>query len=179
MTNSKVSLRYAVSLLETAKDKMNLDAVSADMEYVAAVLKSSGQLRAMIENPVIKPALKSSVLKEIFSSKISTESMEFISFLIEKNRIEFLQDIAGKFFELRDEYLGIVNINVKTAQEFTEEQTGVLKKKFETLLNKKVKFRFEIDKSIIGGFIARVGDTVYDASISNQLTLLKKQFAEG
>lgn len=179
MTNSKVSLRYAISLLETAKDKNNLDAVSADMEYAAAVLKSSGQLRAMIQNPVVKPALKGSVLKEIFGNKISRESIDFISFLIEKNRIEFLGDIIIKFFELRDEYLGIVNIDVKTAQDFTEEQTGVLKKKFETLLNKKVKFRFEIDKSIIGGFVARVGDTVYDASISNQLSLLKKQFAEG
>jgi F-type H+-transporting ATPase subunit delta len=179
MTNTKVSLRYALSLLETANDKNILDAVSKDMDYVSSVLRSSGQLRAMLGNPVIKPVLKSSVLKELFSNKISNDSLEFIFFLVEKNRIEFLKDIVNKFFELRDEYLGIVNVDVKTALEFTPEQTSVLKKKFEGLLNKKVNFKFEIDKSILGGFVARVGDTVYDASISNQLNLLKKQFAEG
>jgi F-type H+-transporting ATPase subunit delta len=179
MTNSKVSLRYAISFLETAKDRNKLDAVSTDMEYINAVISSSSQLKLMIKNPVIKPAVKSSVLKEIFGGKISSDAQEFISFLIEKNRIEYLQDIIHKYFELRDIYLGVVNISVKTAQEFTNEQTSTLKNKFESLLSKKVNFKFEIDNSIIGGFIARVGDTVYDASISNQLSLLKKQFAEG
>lgn len=179
MANYKVSLRYAISLLEMAKDKNNLEAISSDMEYIAAVVNSSNKLILMIESPVVRPELKFSVLKEIFAGKINQDSLHFIEFLIEKNREEFLRSIITKFFELKDEYLGIVNVNVKTSQPFTEKQTNQLKARFESMLGKKVRFNFNIDQSIIGGFVARIGDTVYDASISNQLSVLKKQFTKG
>ncbi|MGE5846338.1 MAG: F0F1 ATP synthase subunit delta, partial [Ignavibacteria bacterium] len=54
-----------------------------------------------------------------------------------------------------------------------------LKEKLESLLNKKVGFSFETDKSLVGGFIAQVNDTVYDASLKHQLDLLRTQLLEG
>ncbi|HSR17000.1 MAG TPA: F0F1 ATP synthase subunit delta, partial [Ignavibacteriaceae bacterium] len=68
---------------------------------------------------------------------------------------------------------------IKTAYEFNDEQKKRLKEKLESLLNKKVGFSFEIDKSLVGGFIAQVNDTVYDASLKHQLDLLRTQLLEG
>ena len=54
-----------------------------------------------------------------------------------------------------------------------------MKDKFETILNKKVIINISVDKNIVGGFIAQVGDTVYDASVIHQLDLLRKEFKQG
>lgn len=179
MADYKISLRYATSLLGSAIEKKNLDTVSKDLEFASAVIEKYNNLKLMLASPVVKPKLKASILQEIFKDKVSEDTMKFILFVVEKNREEFLVSIMKKFLELKDEHLGIVNIKIKAAQEFSEEQAKQLKAKFEGMLNKQVRFKFEIDKSIIGGFIARVGDTVYDASIKHQLNILKKQFAEG
>ncbi len=179
MADSKVSLRYAKSLLDSSIEKKNLDVVSTDIEFVVQSIESNLELARVLESPVIKPELKISILTEIFKSRVDSGSMQFLRFVVEKGREDLLLNILKKFLELRDEHLGIVNVVVKTAFEFTAEQKDILRKKLEEFLGKKVRFSFKIDESIIGGFVAKFGDTVYDASLTHQLELLKKQFLHG
>ena len=179
MNESKVSVRYANSLLSSATEKGNLDKVAKDMELVYSVIKSSGELSRTLSSPVVKAQVKSSILEEIFKKKISKETMDFLKFIVEKNRENLLESIVNKFLELRDQKLGLVNVNVKSAVELGEDQKKKLKEKFEKLLNKKVRLNFTIDPDVVGGFVAKVGDTVYDASLKNQLEVLKKRFLKG
>ncbi|MHB8580322.1 MAG: ATP synthase F1 subunit delta [Ignavibacteriaceae bacterium] len=179
MSEYKVSFRYATSLLNTAIEKNIVETVSKDVELIHSAIESSRQFQLALSNPVIKPNIKLSVLEEIFQGKIGDESMNFLKFLVEKKRENLLNSIAAIYLELRDEYLGIVNVNVRSAVKFTDEQISQLKNNLEKYLNKKVRFDFSIDTSTIGGFIAQVGDTVFDASLVHQLELLKKQFLKG
>jgi F-type H+-transporting ATPase subunit delta len=179
MNESKVSTRYANSLLSSTSDKGNLDTVSKDMELVYSTIKSSGELRRALASPIIKPQLKSSILEDIFNKRISGETMNFLKFIVEKNREDLLESIVGKFLDLRDKKLGIVNVQVKSAVPLTDAQRKKLKENYEKLLNKKVRFEFTIDPTVIGGFVAKVGDTVYDASLKNQLEIIKKRFLKG
>lgn len=179
MIDFKVSSKYAAALLDISEDKKNLDIISEDMELIYNVIESNKNLIRLLENPVVKAEVKSSVLTEIFKSKISNDSLEFINFVVDKNRENFLVSIIKRFLELRDEKLGIVYVEVKTPFEFNDDQKNQLKNKLENLTNKKIRFKFQIDKDIIGGFIAKAGDTVYDASINHQLDLLKKKFLQG
>lgn len=179
MTEHKVALRYASSLLDSSLEKKNLEAVSADMEMVASTLDENRRLRQVLENPIIKPEAKAAILEDIFKAHINIDTMRFLKFVIEKSREVLLYDIIRRFLELRDKHLGIVNVEIKTAFEFSEEQKQDLKNQFESSLDKKVRFKFIIDKELIGGFVARAGDTVYDASLKHQLELLKKQFTLG
>ena len=179
MNESKVSVRYANSLLSSAIEKGSLDKVAKDMELVYSAIKSSPELSRTLSSPIIKAQIKSSVLDEIFKKKISKETMDFLKFIVEKNRENLLESIVKKFLDLRDQKLGLINVNVKSAVELGEDQRKKLKEKFEKLLNKKVRFDFTIDPDVIGGFVAKVGDTVYDASLKNQLEILKKRFLKG
>ncbi len=179
MNESKVSVRYANSLLSSAIEKGNLDKVAKDMELVYSAIKSSAELSRTLASPIVKAQLKSSILEEIFKKKISKETMDFLKFVVEKNREDLLESIVNKFLELRDQKLGLVNVNVKSAVELGEDQKKRLKEKFEKLLSKKVRFNFTIDPDVVGGFVAKVGDTVYDASLKNQLEILKKRFLKG
>ncbi|HEY4755268.1 MAG TPA: F0F1 ATP synthase subunit delta, partial [Ignavibacteriaceae bacterium] len=81
MAEQKVSARYASSLLDSATQKNLLDTVSNDIDFVSSVLKQNPVLNRMLENPVVKPEVKSSILEEIFKNKINSDSMEFLLFV--------------------------------------------------------------------------------------------------
>jgi F-type H+-transporting ATPase subunit delta len=102
-----------------------------------------------------------------------------LNFVIDKGREEILPEILEKFETLKDESLGIVKVNVTTAFDFTSEQRNHLQQQFESYLKKKARLTYKVDTNIIGGFIAKVGDTVYNASMIHQLGLLKKEFLQG
>lgn len=179
MSDFRVLHRYATSLLETAIEKNNLDVATNDMLLLVNTLKQNKKLELMLESPVIRPELKLKILGEIFGKKISKDSMNFIEFVISKQRENLLQSIGSRFLELRDEHLGIANVVVTVTSEFTDEQKKVLQSRLEKILKKKVRLNFKTDIELVGGFIAKVGDTLYDASIKHQLELLKKQFLTG
>lgn len=176
MAESKVAIRYATSFLDTAIEKNILDQVSSDFELIYNSLNKSSDLKRALKSPVIKNDIKESIFAAIFKDKISNESFSYLNFIISKGRENILADILEKFFFIRDEYLGVANVQITSAFELTSEQKIQLQQKFEAILNKKVKANYVIDEKVIGGFIAKVGDTVYNASVLNQLELLKKQF---
>jgi len=179
MSDFRVLHRYAISLLETAIEKNNLDVITNDLHLLVDTLKQNKKLELMLESPVIRPELKFKILDEIFGKKISKDSMNFIEFVISKKRENLLQSIGNRFLELRDEHLGIANVVVTATSGFTDEQKNVLQSRLEKILKKKVRLNFKTDVELVGGFIAKVGDTLYDASIKHQLELLKKQFLTG
>jgi F-type H+-transporting ATPase subunit delta len=178
MAEHKVSARYASSLLDSAIQKNQLDIVSDDIEFVSSVIKQNLNLKRMLENPVVRPEIKSSILEEIFKNKINSETMDFLLFIIKKKREEIIPGILEKFKELRDIKTEFVNVNVSVASEFTDSQKNELQNKLQNTLKKKVRMNYKVDEKILGGFILQAGDTVYNASIKHQLDLLRKHFIE-
>jgi len=179
MAASKVAIRYASSFLDTAIEKNLFDKVSEDFELIYNSLNKSSELKRAIKSPIIKNETKQSIFAAVFKDKINDETFTYLNFVISKGRENILLEILEKFFYLRDEHLGFANVQVTTAFDFTAEQKAQLQEKFASYLNKKVKLSFTIDEKLIGGFVAKVGDTVYNASILHQLGLLKKQFLHG
>ena len=173
-----ISNRYAKALLEIAKEKNILDAVSNDMKLILNTLKESKELKIALKSPIIKESDKLNILKEIFSSKVSLESMQFVEFVLEKNRIEILSDISRRFVELVDEIQGFVEVEVASIDLLDNNQKELLKNKLESITNKKVRLSYKIDKNLIGGFTARVKDKVFDASVKHQLENLRKSFLQ-
>ncbi len=178
MAETKISSRYALSFLRIAIDKNILENTASDMEMMLNAFEDSRELRRAIESPVIRSEVKETILSEIFSGKVDDESMKFIKFIVSKGRESLLPSIAKRYLELRDEHLGIVQASVFSAFELSGEQKDQLKKKFESSLGKKVIFSYQIDNNLLGGFVAKLGDTIYDASVKHQLNLLKKHFVK-
>ncbi len=179
MSYGKVAIRYATSLLESSVEKKNLERTAEDMQIVLNAILSSSLLRRFLENPVVKTEQKKSILKEIFEKRVSSDTLNFIEFVVDKNRENALKDIAEKFLELKDEYSGVARVFIKSAYELSSEQKSLIEKRFESILNKKIIANYSVDENVIGGFVAKVKDTVYDASISHQLELLRQQLLKG
>jgi len=179
MSQYKVSIRYSSALLETSLNKKLFEVISEDVKFILKVFNSSKQLVSVMDSPVIKGQLKLSIIDEIFKDKINNESLNFLRFVIKKGRENYFINILEKYLDLMDEHLGIVNVDVKTAFKFDDDQSKVLKENLGQKLNKQIRLNYSIDDTIIGGFIAKIGDTVHDASVKHQLELLKKKFLEG
>lgn len=179
MSISKVANRYADSFLANAIEKGIVDEVTNDVSILINSINSSEELQRFLASPIIKADLKKSILKEIFDNKISSHSLKFLEFVVDKNREDILLQILKKFVELKDDYLGIVRLDVKSAFPLSEDLKEVLLKKFEIIFNKKIEADFSQDDNLLGGFVVRFRDTVYDASIKHQLEKLKQNLISG
>jgi F-type H+-transporting ATPase subunit delta len=179
MTTSRAARRYAQALMDLAEDKKMIDRIVADSELIASTAKGSREFNAFLKSPVIKTEKKKETLSAVFKASVSAEMMDFLNLLCDKNREDVLLQMLEQFFSLRDEKQGIVSVDVKAATELSSEQHKVIERRFEQMTKKKVRIQFSIDKQLKGGFVARVGDTVFDGSIVRQLEVLRKRFAEG
>ena len=178
MSDFNISTRYANALLEISEEKNIFDKVSEDVELIHNTFSASKELKKILANPVIDAGKKKSIVEEIFKSKISPETMSFILFVVNKGREEYIFSITKRFMELRDKKLGFVNIEVSSVNELSDEQKNDLTNKLKNYTGKQVRLKYKIDSSIIGGFVARIGDTVMDASVLQQLKSLREKFSE-
>ncbi|RMD49555.1 MAG: F0F1 ATP synthase subunit delta [Ignavibacteria bacterium] len=175
MSEFNVSTRYAKALMEIAEEKNLFDTVSEDMDLVEKTLASSKELRKIIASPIVDSEKKKSIVKAVFENKISPEVLNFLTFVLVKNRDDLFYDIVRRFTELRDVKAGIVNVDITSAVELDDNSRSKMIEKFENYSGKKIRANFSVDDSIIGGFLVRIGDTVVDASVTHQLAELKKQ----
>lgn len=179
MINVRVARRYAEALVENAEAEKNVDAMIKDLEFLRESIRQSRELLLFLRSPVISKSRKHEILQAVFAGKIQQSTLESLGVIALKGREDLLPDIIEQFFSIWDDRQGVVRAGVKTATEFSKQQTSILREKLEGYTSKKVQLEFEQDAHLIGGFVARVGDTVFDGSVRRQLELLRKRFAPG
>lgn len=179
MKNMRVARRYAVAWMAAAESANTIESTAKDMETISGTLSASRDLRLMVASPVVPPAKKLAVFRELFGSAASKETMTFLELLTAKKREPHLANIIEQFGVLRDEKLGIVNVDVASAIEFSPSQEKDLQNELERYVRKKVRVRFAVDTAIKGGLVVRIGDTVLDASVRRQLEILRERFVAG
>ena len=174
MNGSKVAIRYAKAVLQEAGS--SAESIFADMKSVAATIDNSKELRSVLGSPVIKIQDKENALLEIFGD-ISEGSKNLIRVLSANQRIGILGQVAHSYIHLYNESKGVKVAKVTTAVPITEDiEKQVLTKVKEMTGSNTVSIENIVDESIIGGFILRVGDLQYNASIANNLNKLKREF---
>ena len=176
MKGSRVAIRYAKALLATAQDQQAVDQVADDMESVYTTLENSQELKAVLASPVISAELKGDTLKAIFG-KVSPVVKTFLVLVAENNRANHLDGAALKYKQLYQELQGKQEAEVTTAVPLTPALEKVVMEKIKTLTDKKVELVSTVDQDIIGGFILRLGDQQFDASVANQLQSLEHKLS--
>lgn len=176
MNGSRAAIRYAKAILSFALEQQKEVEVNNDMLLVANTIQESKELQLLLNSPVLKTELKKSALKEIFGSKTSALTIGLINLLIDNKRLPILGEVAKKYTVIYDELKGIEVAKVTTAIPLTEELNQQILKKVIEITGKQATVENIINPDIIGGFILRIGDIQYDASMSNKLQLLKREF---
>ncbi len=179
MSNVRVATRYASALMELTNEQKKSNAIAEDLLTVKNAVDSSRDLRNVLASPIVAKDKKQAIIRELFKKKINEVVLGYIQEIVVKGRENILGEILAQYFVLRDEQLGIVRVSVKTSIEFSSKQEKDLVKQLEVMTKKKVEITFSLDKTIKGGFIARVGDTVLDGSVKRQLEILKVKLKQG
>lgn len=178
MKGTRVATRYAKSLLRLSLEKGELEKAYADMQLVASTCKQSKDLSVFLKSPIIKTDKKAAVLHEIFGSKVSKITNEFIDIITRKRREMYLEGIANDFVAQYREHKKILTAVITTAVGLDD----VLKKKVMEIVkstgNSEVELVEKIDTNIIGGFVLTIGDKQVDASIARKLKQLTMSFSE-
>ena len=172
---SRAAIRYAKAILETAVSSGKANQVNEDMKSIIAAVDSSADLNQFLASPIITSEVKMNALSEVFSS-VQAETKSLFRLLQENKRFEILVAIATQFNAQFDEMNGVEVAKVTTAFPITAELEAKILAKAATISTKKLTIQNTVDPSIIGGFILRIGDKQYNASVSNRLQELKREF---
>ena len=176
MSGTRAALRYAKAILNFAVEQKKEDNVNNDMLLIVKTLNESKDLQLMLSNPILKSGLKKDTLKSIFSSNVSSLTLSSINLLIDNNRLSILNDVAKKYTIIYDELKGKEIAKITTAIPLNSTLNKQVLKKVKEITGKQATIENSVNPDIIGGFILRIGDIQYDASIANKLQDLKRQF---
>ena len=175
MSGSRAAIRYAKAVLSLATDNKSAEAVNSDMKSITNAIAQSEDLNQMLQSPVVRSSDKKAVLTSVFkNANVATTNL--IDTLISNKRLALLNDVAASYTQLYDHMRGSQVATVTTAVPLSADLKTKVLAKVKELTGKDAEVENIIDESILGGFILRVGDIQYNASISNKLDKLKREF---
>ena len=169
--------RYAQAVFEIALERKELDKWQSDLREVASLGKDAEAI-ALLQSPRLRFADKARLLAEQLRD-INPLALNLVYLLVTRGRLSMVGDIAGEYQRLLDSYHGIERAEVTTAVTLDDKEKQKLEEQLGVVVGKKVVLETKVDKSLIGGVVARVGGRLLDGSVLSQLTVMKKTLAGG
>lgn len=170
--NETIAKRYSRALIESAGSEV--DAIRNDLGLINETINSSSDLKNVILNPTFNEEKVEEIIGDIFSSKISEKTLNFLKMLIKAHRMDIFEDITYWYCEFDDELKNKLKVSVTSAIDLNDETKERLKHKLEAKFKKTILLNYAVDESIIGGLIIKANDKIIDGSIKSKYERLKK-----
>jgi len=176
---SNISKRYARAFFDIAREQNKIEEYYQELSQFDSVISQNKSLKEFLANPIFEQASKKGVVEALIGKMgLTGMTASFLRVLVDKKRIDILNDIVVCYRQLMDEALKKVRVNVKTAFPLSEEMKSFISSNLEKAMGRKVNMTVEEDASLLGGVVIRVGDTLYDGSIKNQLNNMRNLLGE-
>lgn len=180
MKSQEVIRRYASTLLEAAAESATSEeALRADLEGVTATLAASTELSEFIDNRLIEPSVKRAALEAVFEGKVQGLTLNFLRLLCDRRRASLVADITAAAIEVLDGRSGMGTAQVRSGLALSEAQMQSLRTRLAAYTGRQIRIDAEVDESIKGGLVARVGDLVFDGTVETQLERLRQRLMTG
>lgn len=182
MTDNIIARRYAKALFSLGVEKGGdeLAAYGRDLAALAETLKASPEALKVFKNPIFDAQDKKAVAGKVMDKLSTTQVVRnFCMLLADKGRLGFLLPIQTVFAELLDAHQGVLRGSLVTAVEIADARKEAIKQQLESQAKAKLVLGYEVDPTILGGVVLKVGDKVMDASLRAQLSMLKEQIIRG
>lgn len=174
MNDSKISVRYARALFQSALEMKILDKVNQDMIFLSEIC-SMPETKEFLHSPIIAPSKKEEIFHKMLGDNVEKITLSLIDLIVKNGRESFIPAIARVFIHETKTFKGITDSVLTTAvkvdDEIKKQITDLIAKVFHT----KVDLKENIDPEIIGGFILQIDDNYIDASLRNKLRKIKKE----
>lgn len=178
MSIQTVARRYSSALADVVIENGEAKEVQHELEQWSEVLQANPNLQEVLRNPTIPLDQKRAVLNQLIDrAKPRQTTANFLKVLLQNQRLTELPEINRKFADILDERAGMVAATITSARPVPDEIQRRLISALTSMTKKKVRLNFEQDSELIGGLVTRIGSTVYDGSVRNQLNQIKERMA--
>jgi F-type H+-transporting ATPase subunit delta len=178
MRLSAVSKRYADALADVVTQSgspLRAEDAVQQLRSFESALAGSRDLREILVTPATPIGRKKAVVGRIAEIlKIAPLARNFLFVLIDHRRIASLSEIIDTFDLMVDERLGFARAEVSAAHPLSDSQRAAVGAELERRTGKRIRMKFTIDESLIGGVTAKIGSTVFDGSVRGQLQTLER-----
>ena len=177
MTSRTAAARYARALLDVAtKETVDLGTIAGELDDFNAFFRQQVPLERLLLNPAVPAPRKRAAMEQITQLSGYTPIVsKLLVLLADRDRLALLGDIAATYHEMLAERQNVVHAEVTSAEPLSQAKIDAIEKKLGTLTGKRVSMKTSVNKDLIGGVVARVGGTVYDASIATQLKKIRER----
>ena len=173
---SVIAERYAAALADVAVERKNSETIKQNLAAFVEAFSSVADLRNALQSPALNAEVKRKVIAELAGKMgLDVAVRNFIYLVVDHRRTEILPEMEEAFLAEMNERLGIVDAEVTSAHELNDDEKRQLRTVLEQRTGKKVEARFQIDGALLGGAIVRLGSTIYDGSVRDQLKRLREQ----
>jgi F-type H+-transporting ATPase subunit delta len=177
MTNRTAAARYARALLDVATtESADLDSVARELDEFIAFLTQQPALQGLMLNPAVPAPRKRAAMEEITKvAGLSPIVSKLLVLLADRDRLSLLKDVSATYRDFLAERQNVVHAEVTSAEPLSKERVHAIEQRLATVTGKRVSMTTKVDKDILGGVVARVGSTIYDASIATQLKKIRER----
>jgi F-type H+-transporting ATPase subunit delta len=177
MKSTKAAGRYAKALLELALDQQKIEVIENNMQQIISVATEAHDFQVFLSSPLIKVDKKLEVIKSIFGN-FDALSISFLEMVATNRRESLITEIASAFLAQLKEHRGIVPVTIISAKPLDAQTKAQITSKISASIKGTLEITENLDESLIGGFIVRMGDHQIDTSVSNQLNRLKQELVK-
>lgn len=180
MSANAIARRYAKALVQIAAEEGAVEKFHGELARIEAMFADCPELGSLLSNPAYGIEAKLESLKEVAGKlQLSDTIRNFLLLLQERNRLGCLAQIIAYYSVLADELSGVLRPVVTTALPLDDSRVAEIKAALEKSTGKKIVLKVEVEPSLIGGLITRIGDKVLDGSVKTQLTRIEDILQKG
>ncbi len=170
--------RYARALADVAVEGKKADEIRSGLAGFVALVQESADLRNTLASPAVSREKKHAVIDALAKRiKAGKAVRNFLFVLVDNRRTALLPQIREAFEAQLLERMGVTYAQVSTARELAAREKAELNKALERMTGKRVEAEYKLDGALIGGAVVRIGSTVYDGSVSKQLSRMRASLA--
>ena len=179
---SAVSFRYANALADivaapvSGKPAHDPQSIAGQLERFQSVFSQNHELRIVFSTPAVSGEKKKKILGQIAPSiELCPVAVNFLSVVIDHDRMALLGEIIEAFHAILNERLGVAVAEISSARPLEEAEKAALSGALNAKTGKQVRMNFSLDPKLIGGVVARIGSTIYDGSVRGSLDRLRAE----
>jgi F-type H+-transporting ATPase subunit delta len=177
VTHRTAAGRYARALLDVAtKEAADLETIGRELDDFLSFFAQQPALEHLMLNPAIPAPRKRAAMEQITAkSGFTTLVAKLLVLLADRDRLALLRDVAAIYHDALADRQNIVRAEVTSAEPLSPERVQSIERQLAAVTGKRVAMSTKVDAAVIGGVVARVGSTVYDASVATQLKKIRER----
>jgi F-type H+-transporting ATPase subunit delta len=171
--------RYAQALFELSHQSDNIDTIGQQIDHFARMTETNADLKHLFFSPIIHSDQRQQLVR-IICERAGYHSItsNFLALLIEKKRSSILREIQRCIHQLSDRHYKRLRVYITSASPLSEQFISQLKQLLHTQTQQQIILHTEIDPSLLGGAVMRIGDKMLDVSIKTRISQMKKQILQ-